>query len=146
MERHTNENSNSPGHEPIETDVRPVWRTAAVIVGVVFGSYLLVVGLMKWFTALEGRPPANQATKQDAGWNDPQQLQQLRHREQQLLSSYQWVDESSGIARIPVDRAMAIIGEKGLPKDLSASERANEAQPRPNASNDAQVPAESIQQ
>ena len=38
-----------------------------------------------------------------------------RAAEDVLLNHYQWVDRDLGIARIPVDRAMSILVEKGFP-------------------------------
>jgi hypothetical protein len=38
------------------------------------------------------------------------------HRQQdELLASYGWVDETRGVARIPIDEAMKRLAEKGLP-------------------------------
>lgn len=34
----------------------------------------------------------------------------------ELISGYHWIDEESGIARIPIDRAMAIAAENGIPQ------------------------------
>jgi len=39
----------------------------------------------------------------------------LKTRQEALLASYGWVDESGGVARIPIDRAMKIVLERGLP-------------------------------
>ncbi|HEX9149042.1 MAG TPA: hypothetical protein VF958_07785 [Thermoanaerobaculia bacterium] len=36
-------------------------------------------------------------------------------REDAILESYGWVDRNGGIARIPIDRAMEILVERGLP-------------------------------
>lgn len=41
---------------------------------------------------------------------------ELRREEQARISSYGWVDRKAGIARIPIDRAMEILAEKGLPR------------------------------
>jgi hypothetical protein len=38
-----------------------------------------------------------------------------RAREDALLGGYGWVDANAGVARIPIDRAMEILVEKGLP-------------------------------
>ncbi|MBZ5527366.1 MAG: hypothetical protein LAN71_05630 [Acidobacteriia bacterium] len=47
---------------------------------------------------------------------DPQQdLRDMRARERKNLSQTRWVDEKAGIAEIPVEEAMKIISEKGLP-------------------------------
>ncbi|HEY1251159.1 MAG TPA: hypothetical protein VGH97_08195 [Thermoanaerobaculia bacterium] len=39
----------------------------------------------------------------------------LRAAEDAQLSSYGWVDRSAGVARIPIDRAMRLIVEHGVP-------------------------------
>lgn len=39
----------------------------------------------------------------------------LRATEDQLLKSYGWIDPDKGIVRIPVDRALEIVAQKGLP-------------------------------
>ncbi len=38
-----------------------------------------------------------------------------RERERQLTTSYEWVDRSAGVVRIPVERAMELTAERGLP-------------------------------
>ena len=117
MDEHA-ERSNAIGHEPIETNVRAVWRTAAVITAVVIASYLIIIGMMKWLTAAKGRTPASYAAQTDSDWDKQNALQQLRNQEQQLLSEYQWVDPTEESARIPIDRAIEIISQNGLPVSL----------------------------
>ncbi|MGH7176034.1 MAG: hypothetical protein ACREJC_01520 [Tepidisphaeraceae bacterium] len=46
---------------------------------------------------------------------DRQDMQALLAREQAALSSYGWVDRQTGVVRIPIDRAMQIVVERGLP-------------------------------
>lgn len=38
-----------------------------------------------------------------------------RAREDLLLDNYSWVDESQGKVRIPIERAMELIAQRGLP-------------------------------
>jgi hypothetical protein len=47
--------------------------------------------------------------------NAPRGLREMRAGEQATLSSYGWVDKDGGVVRIPVDRAMEILADKGLP-------------------------------
>jgi hypothetical protein len=42
-------------------------------------------------------------------------VQRLRAQEDAILTTYGWVDRKAGVARIPVDRAMEILAERGLP-------------------------------
>jgi Na+-transporting methylmalonyl-CoA/oxaloacetate decarboxylase gamma subunit len=44
-----------------------------------------------------------------------QDVADLHQREDLLLDNYTWVDQSQGKVRIPIERAMQIIAQKGLP-------------------------------
>jgi hypothetical protein len=44
-----------------------------------------------------------------------QDIADLHAREDLLLSNYTWVDESKGAVRIPIERAMELIAQRGLP-------------------------------
>jgi hypothetical protein len=43
------------------------------------------------------------------------QLNDIRLREEDTLSTYGWVDQKAGTVRIPIDRAMDILAQRGLP-------------------------------
>jgi hypothetical protein len=43
------------------------------------------------------------------------QLNQIRTREDDLLDGYGWVDEQAGTVRIPIERAMDLLVQRGLP-------------------------------
>lgn len=43
------------------------------------------------------------------------ELNSIRLREEDTLSTYGWVDEKGGTVRIPIDRAMDILAQRGLP-------------------------------
>lgn len=43
------------------------------------------------------------------------ELLTFRLEEQDALTSYGWVSESAGVARIPIERAIEILAERGLP-------------------------------
>ena len=55
-------------------------------------------------------------------------MQEMLASEDRELGEYGWVDQQKGIVRIPVDRAMDIIAQKGLPvltnPDLSIGAKA----------------------
>ncbi len=44
-----------------------------------------------------------------------EQLQQLRSHEDQLLNTYGWIDQKAGTVHIPIDRAMDLLLQRGLP-------------------------------
>ena len=43
------------------------------------------------------------------------QLDKIRTDEAQTLSTYDWIDKNAGTVRIPIDRAMDLIAQRGLP-------------------------------
>ncbi|HEY7616451.1 MAG TPA: hypothetical protein VH744_06580 [Terriglobales bacterium] len=47
--------------------------------------------------------------------NERLEIRDFRLKEEQTLNSYGWVDEKAGVARIPIDRAMQLLAEQGLP-------------------------------
>jgi hypothetical protein len=70
-----------------------------------------------------GEPAKEHADATDRSHADPhdhanleQKMKELRAKEDSLLNGYAWVDKEEQIARIPVDRAMALIAKSGIPK------------------------------
>jgi hypothetical protein len=51
-----------------------------------------------------------------------QDVADLHQREDLLLDHYTWVDESKGKVRIPIERAMELIAQRGLPVTPAAAE------------------------
>jgi hypothetical protein len=47
--------------------------------------------------------------------NEPASLEKFRAKEAKTLQSYGWVDETSRVARMPIDEAKKRILERGLP-------------------------------
>ncbi len=58
------------------------------------------------------------------------QLDKVRINEEQTLSTYDWVDQKAGAVRIPIDRAMDLLAQRGLPvRTQTATEAASTGQP-----------------
>jgi hypothetical protein len=47
--------------------------------------------------------------------NERVEINNFRLKEEQTLNSYSWVDEKSGTVRIPIERAMQLVSQRGLP-------------------------------
>src|SRR5229473_1337296 len=47
--------------------------------------------------------------------NPRQDLRDLRATEDQVLTTYGWVDKNAGTVRIPIDEAIRLVIERGLP-------------------------------
>jgi hypothetical protein len=52
--------------------------------------------------------------------NEPSLLRQVRERDSQQLHEYGWVDEKTGVARIPIDDAKKLLLERGVPSRADA--------------------------
>lgn len=60
---------------------------------------------------------------------DPrQQLLDLRAEEDATLTTYGWVDETIGLARVPIDRAMDLLLETGLEGPATVAATAGDTQ------------------
>jgi hypothetical protein len=55
--------------------------------------------------------------------NPREDLRELRAHEDEVLTSYGWVDKNAGIVRIPIEEAMKIVVQKGLPAREPTSDR-----------------------
>ena len=55
--------------------------------------------------------------------NPREDLHELRAQEDALLHSYQWVDKSAGVVRIPIEQAMRLTIERGLPTRKATNDR-----------------------
>ncbi len=115
------------GHEHTDIDTSigykfALWLSVAMLIGagIVYGTL--------WF--FEGRQQASDAVMQKYPLAVSQEkappapnlqtqpfkdIYMLRHSEAERLDSYGWVDKEGGIARIPIDRAMELTLQRGLP-------------------------------
>jgi hypothetical protein len=114
-------------HEESDVNIRAIFG---------FGLGLLVVGIIVHvavfllFQYFSGRQEAANSVRQyplAAGQenrlppeprlqiNPRQDLLDLRAQEDQLLSGYSWVDRNAGVVRIPIDSAMKLVLQRGLP-------------------------------
>ena len=57
------------------------------------------------------------------------ELNNVRLREAQTLNTYDYVDEKAGTVRIPIERAMDLVAQRGLPVRSQASAPGAETQP-----------------
>jgi mono/diheme cytochrome c family protein len=88
-------------------------------IGCLIATGILIVGIaIIVFWVLANPFGSGQATTASLGLDDrtsPETLLAWREAGESQLSSYGWVDEASGVVRIPIDQAMALVAERGLP-------------------------------
>lgn len=113
------------GHETSDAEIGPLLKFAVFLTVVVVVVSVLTIGLYNYLDARElaekaPRYPLSTAQRplppaprlQTHPFMD---VQQLRREEQRFLNRYTWVDRGAGVVRIPVDRAIEVLAERGLP-------------------------------
>ena len=122
----------SPNHEGDGVSIRGIAIAGAAVVVLVAAAMAFIAVLLPM---LRGDQPANaigasqegRATRVDA--DQREKLARLRHHADATLASYAWVEKDK-TARIPIDRAIAILTERGLAKVGWDKER-SDAEPPP---------------
>ena len=128
------------GHELQDANIRNV-----VVYG--FGMLVFVVMMGFLFSVIvyrilarnsNGYPPAPQFQApqnelpptprlEQHPWLD---LKEFREAETKQLESYGWVDKTNGVVKIPIERAMDLIAQRGLPiKPAGSKASGNEGAP-----------------
>lgn len=66
-------------------------------------------------TITDGRIVSSNASPSPLLVDEPMNLQKFREHEQQMLTTYGWVDQNAGTVRVPVDVAKDLVLQQGLP-------------------------------
>jgi hypothetical protein len=124
-----------PGYEERDVDTRGVTRIAAALVIVlilcclVSASYFFF--LEKRTTQLEG-PILSALPRSEKPFPRPQlqadpalDYAEYHRAEEERLTQYRWIDREKGIVAIPIDRAIELTLERGLPFGPEAAQGAN---------------------
>jgi cell division protein FtsN len=112
------------GHEIRDINVRAVaWFAFGLIVAAIFIHFALAA-VFVFFKQKHPSPEAPSrvviqpqviAPQPRLQIDAPADLAHFRQWEEEKLNSYGWIDKKRGIARIPIERAMDLIAERGLP-------------------------------
>jgi hypothetical protein len=125
------------GHEQDDVDIKALISFTVGMFVVIAVVSVLMWGLMKVFQnqAAKNDPPqsplARPAVEMPASTvgdpvfgrgegvqlltSEPTVLRQVRESEAEALNTYGWVDEKTGVARIPISEAKKLLLERGLP-------------------------------
>ncbi len=127
----------STGYETRDANVRGVFYFLVILCVVLILSALLCWGLFKYFSASRGRPaqasPFAGTRQLPSGpqlqVNPRQDYLRFRAEQEQSLKSYAWEDRSAGKVRVPIERAMELLLQRGLPvaTETSSGETQNPA-------------------
>jgi hypothetical protein len=126
-----NATTENQDYERKDVDVRALFTIAFLLLLSGIAIFIVVALMMHYFkvhepVATAGR--ANIPVTRARAFPQPRlltkpgaSLAELRAAEDADLNSYGWVDRSAGMARIPIDRAMQLLLERGLP-DVGAGQ------------------------
>jgi hypothetical protein len=112
-------------HESSDVKIRPLAMFVFSLFLAVVAVLALMAGLYRYFATHQPRPeiPPSPLVRARVTPPEPrlqavpaQDLRALRAHEDQILSTYGWVDRSAGKVRIPIDRAIDLLVERGEPK------------------------------
>jgi hypothetical protein len=97
------------GYETRDASVSALLKFGVGLILFMVVVQFMMLGIYRVFVA--ERP---EATKPPTTTNLYQQLRDLHHDEETNLESYGWVDRKAGIVRIPIERAIELVAEKGV--------------------------------
>ena len=115
--------SSGEGYETRDADAVSVALAGVLVLLVAFLVALVAAGFFHYFSrralSQDERRSAVEAQRQ---FPEPrlqvapeQDLKVFRAREESELNSYGWVNKQTGVVRIPIERAMDLLLERGLP-------------------------------
>ena len=113
------------GYERTDARAGATVRAGLTILGVMFLTALVLVPMYRFLGRRERaeQKPAATVLKPDAVApsfprlvaSEPAALAEFRAQEDAFLAAWGWVEKDKGIARMPIDEAMKIVAERGLP-------------------------------
>lgn len=145
--QHQGDDKHGHGHDPNvnpavshETRDVNVFQISAFGIGLLLACIVTVFAMYVMFELLGKREDAKNAGNPAAAMMNERQLapkpnlqsrpkeelKDLRANEDTILHSYGWVDQSKGIVRIPIDQAIDMVAQKGLPSKPSPAGMEND--------------------
>jgi hypothetical protein len=131
----------SPGYETRDVHVGAILNFLVILTVIILATVLTCWGIFRYFAANQDRSAANspfEETRQlpkgpELQVNPREELLQYREKQQETLENYSWENRNAGIVRVPIERAMELLLQKGLPVQ-GASNATSAAKPTPQVS------------
>jgi hypothetical protein len=141
------ENNPTVAHEHTDADSRAITRFGIGLAFIVVVSQLLLWWVFDHFSARETKlsPHVSAIIKAQAPTLPPEprlqgnapldvlprvDLQQMRREEEDALNHYAWVDPDHGVVRLPIQRALELVAQNGLPKFKTTEQKQGGVKPK----------------
>ena len=129
MSEHAPRPGSSPGYEKHDVDARKVTVYGLLLILVIIGVGLAVT--IAVFQYLGKPQPGDSGSpllqipqtlpEPRLQMNPVRDYQEFRAAEEAYLNSYGWIDRLNGVVRIPADRALELVLQRGLPQRPDAA-------------------------
>jgi hypothetical protein len=125
------------GHEESDVNVIAISKFGIALTLTILVSVFALWGLFHYFVSRDiksyagyiplpsGGPSAIKEPPQPRLQQTPRiDLREMRNAEDQILNHYSWADRNKGVVRLPIDRAMDILAERGSKSQPAAGQPA----------------------
>ncbi len=113
----------STKHELRDAEIKPIVVFLLVLGLLIVASF---VSMVWFFSYLDSRESARDAPVSPLATEqlppEPRlqatprgELDEVLNKDAQRLNGYKWIDQDAGVVQIPIERAMELIAERGLP-------------------------------
>ncbi|MGP8243635.1 MAG: hypothetical protein ACLQVN_03845 [Bryobacteraceae bacterium] len=126
-------------HERRDVNVKAISEFAIGLALLCIASFAIVVGVFRYLEHVtSGVPAGKQNVAIDARQRPPApqleetpaiDLQRERAAEEELLHTYGWIDKPGGVVRLPIERAIDLMAQRGLPSRAEAPPPSNVSVP-----------------
>jgi hypothetical protein len=124
MDSHSVGHSSGVGHEESTVELRPIIAFAIVLVVVTAFAFVSMQFMLDFLRVNQARKDVPLSVLAEPQPMPPAprlqvspslDLKQTRQTEGVILNTYHWIDKEAGIVGIPVERAIIVLAERGLP-------------------------------
>ena len=114
-------------HEHRDVNIWAVGKVGIALILTTIASLVLMAGMFRYLEVRENAaqiPPASTTTPPSAlppepnlmfNQNEHVNLEEIRAAEEKDIDNYGWVDKEHGVVRLPINRAMDLIAQRGIP-------------------------------
>ena len=132
-EQNISASGDAPGHELSDIQPKNIAMFGAALAAIIAAVAVAAYGLFSFFntsitTTRPAPSPLSYSREPTAAprlsLRPGDELSAMRAEENKILASYDWVDRDHGVVRIPIERAIEILADRGLPVRTEKSDKA----------------------